>query len=142
MSLFDSLSSALGQKAEGGTAPSLLQGVMEYVNSQPGGLNGLVQQFREKGAGDIVSSWISSGPNQPISPEHVASVLGDGPLGEIAQKAGISPEQASAALAQLMPHVVDKATPDGQEPDQGQKLDFGSLIGSLSGLFGSAPKQE
>ena len=35
---------------------------------------------------------------------------------ELAAKAGISPDAVSAHLAQLLPLVVDKLTPNGQVP--------------------------
>jgi uncharacterized protein YidB (DUF937 family) len=144
MSLFDSITSAFsGQQAGSGSAnasTSLVQSVMEHINNQPGGLNGLIQQFREKGVGDIVSSWVSNGQNLPISSDQLSSVLGSGPLAQIAEKAGITPDQASSALSQILPHVVNHATPDGAPPEGGA-LNMSSVLGSLgslAGLFGGA----
>jgi uncharacterized protein YidB (DUF937 family) len=145
MSLFDSITSAFGQQpnAEGAnTSTSLVQGVLEHINNQPGGLNGLIQQFHDKGLGDVVSSWIGDGQNLSISPDQLSGVLGDGALGRIAQKAGVTPEQASNALSQILPHLVSKATPDGAPPEGNATLNVASVLGSLSGLFGGgAPKQ-
>jgi uncharacterized protein YidB (DUF937 family) len=45
----------------------LASSVMQMINSQPGGLSGLIQQFHNKGLGGLVSSWVSTGQNLPIS---------------------------------------------------------------------------
>jgi uncharacterized protein YidB (DUF937 family) len=110
---------------------------MEFVNNQPGGLNGLIQRFHENGAGDIVSSWVGNGENKPISSDAVTNVLGSDTVSQLAQKAGLSGDQVSGILASVLPHLVNHATPDGQVPADG-KLDVGSLLGSLGGLGGLA----
>jgi uncharacterized protein YidB (DUF937 family) len=136
MSLLDTLGSIFG-KSEGGSQQNLVAAVVEYVNNQPGGLNGLIQRFQQNGAGDIVGSWIGKGENQPISADMVQNVLGSDMVSGIAQKAGVSPDQASGLLAQVLPHVIDHATPDGEVPVGGQ-LDASSILSSLGGAGGLA----
>lgn len=132
MGLLDMIGSALGQGGgDGQPQQNVLMSVMEFINNQPGGLNGLIQKFQEQGAGEAVQSWLGSGPNQPVSSDTVQSALGSGALSELASKVGVSPEQASGLLAQVLPHVVDHATPDGQTPPTGQ-IDVASVLGSLS----------
>src|ERR1700735_4139560 len=100
MSLLDTLASSFGNSSQGGSGQSGLVAIaMEFVNNQPGGLNGLIQRFHENGAGDIVSSWIGNGENKPISPDTLTNVLGSGAVGEMAQKAGVSGDQLSGMLA-------------------------------------------
>jgi uncharacterized protein YidB (DUF937 family) len=94
-----------------------------------GGLTNLVNMFNQKGLGEVVSSWISTGKNLPISAEQIQNVLGSSQVQALAAKAGISPEKASGAIAQILPHLVDKSTPNGQMPSAGGLLD------SLSGLL-------
>jgi uncharacterized protein YidB (DUF937 family) len=143
MSLLDTLASSFGQSSpQGGAAPAgLIAAAMEFVNSQPGGINGLIQRFHENGAGDVVSSWIGNGENKPIDPGTLTNVLGSGAVGEMAQKAGVSSDQISGMLAAVLPHLVDKATPDGQVPPEG-KLDLTSVMGSLGGLAGLFGRSE
>ena len=58
-----------------------------------------------------------------LSNEHVKA---------FAEKAGISPEVASAKIAELLPSIVDKLTPNGQVPEQSSLLQSGlSLLKSL-----------
>jgi uncharacterized protein YidB (DUF937 family) len=90
---------------------------MQMINNQPGGLEGLVQQFHDKGLGGLVSSWVSTGQNLPISADQLQHVLGSEQVKELAARAGISSETASSHLTQLLPMLIDKLTPNGQLPD-------------------------
>jgi uncharacterized protein YidB (DUF937 family) len=130
------IGSALGQtNADGQPHQNLLTAVMEFVNNQPGGINGLVQKFHEHGLGDIVQSWIGAGPNQSVSPETLQNVVGSDALSQLASKLGVSPEQASALLAQILPHVLNHATPNGETPPSGQ-FDVASVLSSIQGAGG------
>ena len=48
MSLLDTLGSLLGSQSQqqGGGQAQLLAAAMEFVNNQPGGLNGLIEKFQ------------------------------------------------------------------------------------------------
>jgi uncharacterized protein YidB (DUF937 family) len=112
------LSDLLG--GEGGEKSGLMDGVMNMLGSnESGGLNGLVQSFQEKGLGGIISSWIGTGENQPISADQIQQVLGSEAIQNIAAKAGISTEEISGKLAEFLPGVIDKLTPDGAVPEGG-----------------------
>src|SRR5262245_22609581 len=115
MSLLDNLSSLFG-KSDGGGQQNLIGTVIGFINNQPGGLNGLIQRFQEKGAGDIICSWVGLGENQAISPDTLQNVLGPDALNGIAQKVGATPDQVSGLLAQVLPQIVDRATPNGEVP--------------------------
>ena len=95
---------------------------------QGGGLAGLTQLFQQKGLGDVMSSWVGTGQNMPISPAQVQSTLGGGMLDEVAQKLGISPAVAASALTVVLPMVVDKLTPKGNVPQQHSLLQDGIAI--------------
>ena len=136
MGLLDSVVGALsGGQSEGGNP--LLNIVMQLINNpQTGGLSGLVQSFQQGGLGDVVNSWVSTGQNLPISAEQVKSVLGGGALQNIAAQLGVSPDQASGSLADLLPQMVDKLTPNGQVPEGGDLLAQGMDMLKKGGLFG------
>jgi uncharacterized protein YidB (DUF937 family) len=134
MSILDTIGSLFGKSSpEGGGQPALIAAALEWINSHPGGLNGLVQKFQENGAGETIQSWISNGENQPISSEKINQVLGSDAVSGLAQKAGIEPNQASGMLAQVLPHVVNAATPNGTMPAEG-KVNAESVLGALGGL--------
>jgi uncharacterized protein YidB (DUF937 family) len=71
---------------------------------------------------------VSTGTNLPISAQQVQAVLGSEQVQAIAAKLGISPEEASGHLAQVLPQVIDKLTPGGNVPEGGA---LGSLLGML-----------
>ena len=97
-----------------------------------GGLGGLIGQFQKAGMGDMMSSWISQGPNPPISTQQVSQVLGGDVLSQFASRAGLSSGQAGSALAALLPAVIDQLTPEGKVPQANQLDDtLGSLLGML-----------
>jgi len=134
MGLLDSVVGALAGGQSGGNS-GLMDVVMQLINNQPGGLGGLVQSFQQGGLGEIVNSWVSTGQNLPVSAEQLQSVLGGGALQDIAAKLGVSPEQASGSLADLLPQVVDKLTPNGQLPEGGDLLAQGMDLLKKGGLF-------
>ena len=107
----------------------LAGGIMHMLTSQPGGLPGLIQTFHEKGLGGVVNSWVRTGQNLPISAEQIKGVLGSEQVQQFATKVGISPDVASSKLAELLPVVVDKLTPDGKVPEGG------GLLQKALGLF-------
>ncbi|MRR35170.1 DUF937 domain-containing protein [bacterium] len=110
------LGGAQGGEGQGG----LLDEVMGMLaGGQGGGLSGLVQNFKDKGLGDIVSSWISTGENLPISADQIKEGLGSETVQNLAAKVGISPDDLSAQLSQFLPGVIDKLTPDGTVPEGG-----------------------
>ena len=124
MGLLDNLENQAMGKVLGGGSNSLAASVLQMIQNQPGGLQGLVQSFHDKGLGGLVSSWVSAGPNPPISADKVHEVLGSEQVKALAAKAGINPEMASAAIAQVLPTLVDKLTPNGTVPDHSSVLEM------------------
>jgi len=115
MSLFDQVSSELSGEHAG-----LLGNVLDTLgNEQGGGLAGLIQAFHANGLGDVVSSWIGTGPNQPISASQIQGVLGSDAVKQLAARMGISPDAMSARLAEVLPGAIDKLTPNGNLPEGG-----------------------
>ncbi|KVT42882.1 YidB family protein [Burkholderia ubonensis] len=138
MGLLDIVGGLLGGQAGGNSQSALLSAALEFINNQPGGLNGLIEKFKAGGAGDIIGSWVGTGENQPISADTLQNVLGSDAVGALASKFGVDPAQASGILAQVLPHVVNHATPNGEVPADGQ-IDTSNVLGTLTqlaGLFG------
>lgn len=138
MGLFDQVASAIGAStgaaAEGEN--SVLGSIMHLVNNpETGGFAGLVQAFHKGGLGEIVNSWVSTGQNLPISSEQIQSVLGSEQVSQIAGKLGISTEEASGKLAEFLPQIVDKLTPNGGIPEGGDLMSKGLEL-LKSKLFG------
>ncbi|KGB99292.1 MULTISPECIES: YidB family protein [Burkholderia] len=135
MGLLDIVGGLIGGQAGGNSQSALIATALEFINNQPGGLNGLIEKFKAGGAGDVIGSWVGNGENQPISPDTLQNVLGSDVVGSLASKVGIDPAQASSILAQVLPHVVNHATPNGEVPAGGQ-VDTANVLGTLTQLAG------
>jgi uncharacterized protein YidB (DUF937 family) len=133
-----------GQGGLGGIAdliarnPQIIAAALSLLNHRDGsvggnaGLGDLVGSLQQKGLGDVISSWVSTGPNRSITPGQLSSVLGDETLGQFARKAGIGTSEAGGVLASLLPVLVDRLTPQGRVPES---ADLEGALGSLlSGL--------
>lgn len=81
-----------------------------------GGAGAILGKLKGLGLGDIASSWVGKGANLPIPPDMMEKILGNSTIAAIAAKLGISHDQASKSLAEVMPQAIDHMTPDGQEP--------------------------
>jgi uncharacterized protein YidB (DUF937 family) len=132
MGLLNDLENKAVSSVMGGTTNLLASQLLQMIQQQPGGLSGLVQNFHDKGLGGIVTSWVSTGQNLPISADQIQHVLGSTQVQQLAAKVGISPEAASSQLSQLLPTMVDKLTPNGQVPAQSNLMEMGmGLLKSL-----------
>ena len=100
----------------GGVVGAEMTSVVKQLIDQHGGVQGIVTQLEQQGLGPTVKSWISTGPNQPISPTQVHQAFGPGILGELAAKTGLNTQDLAAKLSQILPQVVDKLTPNGTVP--------------------------
>ena len=133
MGLFDSVMGAVtGQMQQHGGLATVLGGLLAN-NSELGGLSGLVVKFHQNGMGDIVSSWIGTGQNLPVSADQIANAFGSGTLGNIASQLGLDPAQVSGQLAQVLPGLIDKLTPHGALPEGGlgHSGDLADMLGGL-----------
>jgi uncharacterized protein YidB (DUF937 family) len=119
MGVLDGLiNSALGgMLGQGGQAQSPLLQMALQVLQQNGGVEGILDKFRQGGYADQAASWQSTGQNIPVSGSALQEVLGSGTIGQIAQQLGMSHGDAAGGLAQILPQLIDKFTPNGEVPD-------------------------
>jgi uncharacterized protein YidB (DUF937 family) len=104
-----------GAAAGGGGLGAALGGLLSG-GALSGGLNDLLEKFRESGHGDKAQSWVSSGPNAAITPQHLEEALGAERIAWLEQQTGISKEELLQGLSQTLPETVNKLTPDGRMP--------------------------
>lgn len=120
MGLFDGITGALGSAGPGEGGSTALDAVMHMIAApRTGGLPGLMAAFQSGGLGEIFASWVSTGPNLPISAAQIQEVLGNERISAFAGRLGIDSEAAGARLAQWLPQVIDQLTPQGRLPDDG-----------------------
>ncbi|MDP4003746.1 YidB family protein [Methylobacterium sp. NEAU K] len=81
-----------------------------------GGLDGLVDRFRQGGLGDVIESWIGHGANRPVAPDQLAHALGPDTLDTLQSQTGMDRATLLSQLAQALPEVVHALTPQGRVP--------------------------
>ena len=115
------LSGLAGGRGGGGASP-MLGMLLPIVGGllAGGGLQKVLSGFQAQGLSSQADSWIGTGPNQAITGDQVRAALGDDQVAEIAQKLGVSHDEAASALAEVLPKVVDHASPDGQLKPQSE----------------------
>ena len=137
MGLLDDVTKLAG--SAGGALPgnsALLKGVLQMLgSSEPGGgLTNIVQGFHQTGLSDVVSSWVSTGRNLPISAEQLQQGFGAARVQQLAQLSGLTEGATAGALAGLLPTVIDRLTPSGAMPQAGQ---LQQLLASVKTVLGA-----
>ena len=123
MALLPVVLSMLANRGGGARSGGGLGDILGQVlgNSAPtgagSGLGGLLEQMQRAGFGAQARSWVGTGQNEEITPDAIGQIFGQDGLEEISRRAGITPQETSAGLSQLLPEVVDRMTPRGHEPD-------------------------
>ncbi|MEQ1599884.1 MAG: YidB family protein [Methylotenera sp.] len=128
MGLLDNLAGAVLGKF-GGQQGGMAQIALDMFN-QHGGIGGVLVKFKENGLAEQAASWVGKGENMPISADQLSSVLGSDAIAGMAAKFGISPETLSAQIAQHLPTVIDKMTPNGAV-----EADSGNLLSTVLGML-------
>ena len=105
--LGDVLKGGLGGLLAGGAAGSILSG----------GLGDLLNQFQQKGQGEVANSWVSNGPNKQIAPGDLANALGADQIDSLSSQSGLSRDELLKGLSQYLPDVINHLTPDGRLPN-------------------------
>ncbi len=80
------------------------------------GLGGLLNKLQQGGLGNATDSWVGSGQNQPVPPNQLGSALGPDVIKNLARRSGLSEDELTQQLSQVLPGLVDKMTPNGRLP--------------------------
>lgn len=132
------LTQALGGLLGGGQSAQASNPLLQILGSLlsnsgqgGGGLMDLVQQFQRAGMGSQMQSWVSTGQNMPISVDQLIQVFGQGRMQQMAQQAGMDTQDFGGQMADMLPQMIDRLTPEGQIPSGG----FDDALQSLSRLM-------
>lgn len=112
----------------GGGEGSPMGAITDLLGQQEGGLGGLLGAFEQGGLGEMARSWVGTGENLPVSADQIQTVLSSGVLADFASRLGIDPKQAAGTLAEVLPQVIDRLTPNGELPAGG--------LGGVADLLG------
>lgn len=84
------------------------------VKTEFGSLQGLLTYLQENGLADQVASWLSSGPNLAVTSQQLIAVIGPEHLAHISGAVGLPPETLGDLLAQHLPQLIDRLSPEGE----------------------------
>lgn len=140
MALFDDLlRNALGSEATdpSNQSRSLVEGLVSMLQEpQVGGVDGLARLFEQRGLGSEAASWIGTDRNRSITPEQLTQALGARRVESLSSGLGLGQTAGAAAIAALLPVLIDQLTPDGRAP---QTSNLGRLlVRRRSGAGGAA----
>jgi len=115
--------------------PALLSELLGTAEGATGGgLPVLLAQFENIGLREKVSSWVGPQPNQPLTAEQVAAAIPLERRTAWAEQAGMSVADLDQLLANLLPELVDHATPNGELPPEEGSLPEAETL--MTRLFG------
>jgi uncharacterized protein YidB (DUF937 family) len=132
MGFMDEIGALAGQGSQGNDQAKVAGGLMQALEQHPGGLQGLIDNFKQNGMEQHVNSW-SSGESQTATPEQVQQGLGNtGLIERTAEHAGVSPQVVQIAMATVLPMIMQHFAAGGQAAPQGQ---FGGIGQQLLSRF-------
>ena len=112
--------SGMGNKG-GALMLLLLPLAMQWVQRN-GGIGGVLERFRNQGYSQQAASWVSTGENEELQPQAVNELMGTEELSRMSQQLGVSQEEVSSSMAQILPEIVNQLTPQGGVPDDGDEV--------------------
>lgn len=129
--------SGMGNKG-GALMLLLLPLAMQWVQRN-GGIGGVLERFQNKGYSQQAASWVSTGENEELQPQAVNELMGTEELSRMSQQLGVSQEEVSSGMAQILPEMMNQLTPQGGVPDDGDEvLDRGrSMLDQIMNTGGS-----
>jgi uncharacterized protein YidB (DUF937 family) len=92
----------------GGVVGAELTFMVAGAIERQGGLPALTAKFEQQGLGHLVQSWVGPASNLPVTAEQIHQVLGSATVQELAAKFGITPEQLTQKLSEILPQAVNQ----------------------------------
>lgn len=123
MGLLDQIAGSLG-----GNSKSIdYLAIMKWVEQQ-GGVSGLLEKFRQGGLAEVVQSWIGSGNNLPISAAQVIQIFSGDAVSQLSSKLNMDNNQTADIIAEFLPQIVNKLSPNGEEPQSNDLMSMGMSL--------------
>ena len=119
MGILDSLQSLAGKVGQDSQSDNakVAGGFIEALTQHPEGIQGLLDSFKNNGMAQHVEAW-GNGQNATATPDQVQQGLaGTGLIEKTAEHAGVSPQVVQAALATVLPMVIQHFAPNGQSAE-------------------------
>ena len=110
---------AIGQGGLGGLLGQLGLGGASAGGILSGGLGELIERFKQSGQGETAESWVNTGPNKPCTAAQLEQAIGPEVLDTLSKQTGLSRNELVTRLCRELPDAVDKYTPQGRLPMEG-----------------------
>ncbi len=132
MGFLDEIGALAGQLSQSSSEAKVAGGLVQALEQHPGGVQGLIDSFKQNGLGDHVDA-MANGAQATTTPEQVQQGLaGSGLIEKVAEHAGVSPEIVQVAMSTVLPMVIQHFAPNGQATSQ---ENFGGLAQQLLSRF-------
>ncbi|MCJ8146779.1 YidB family protein [Acinetobacter sp. A3.8] len=138
------LGSVLGQlggtqgRTGGGGKSGLLIAVLPIVLAwiqKQGGLQGALDKLTKSGLGSQAQSWVdpSTAQNQSVQTEQVQQLFDEQDIAQVANQTNEPTQNVYAAIATVLPQIIDSLTPQGQTSNSGEaNNDIQNILNSLN----------
>nr|WP_298891102.1 YidB family protein [uncultured Acinetobacter sp.] len=137
------LGSVLGQlggtqSRTGGGKSGLLIAVLPIVLAwiqKQGGLQGALDKLTKSGLGSQAQSWVdpSTAQNQSVQTEQVQQLFDEQDIAQVANQTNEPTQNVYAAIATVLPQIIDSLTPQGQTSNSGEaNNDIQNILNSLN----------
>lgn len=90
--------------------------VLDMVENHPGEAHEIAARLQECGLGHLVQSWVGPGVNLNVTPDQIRGVLAEEHVARVAARLGISEQDATAKIAELLPMVMSGVAKNGRLP--------------------------
>ena len=111
---------AEGQGGIGGLLAQLGLGGASAGGILGGGLDELMERFKQSGQSETVESWVNTGPNKPCTADQLERAIGPEVLDTLSKQTGLSRGELITRLCRELPDAVDKYTPQGRVPTEAE----------------------
>ena len=85
--------------------------VLKLAQNMPGGVSGLLKQFRDKGLGNVATALTAKSETQTISPEQIVQGLGTEKIDALATASGLDVKVVRKELVTILPKVLAQLAP-------------------------------
>ncbi len=117
MGIMDMVDQATGGSGDHAQAAG---GLMQELESHPGGITGVFSAFQNNGLGGLVQKW-AGGNTAPASQQEVEQGLGNtGLIDTVANRVGMSPTAVKAGMAVVLPLLIHHYVSNGHVTAEGQ----------------------
>ena len=112
-----------GAEAQGGIGGLLAQlglGGASAGGILGGGLDELMERFKQSGQSETAESWVNTGPNKPCTADQLERAIGPEVLDTLSKQTGLSRDELVTRLCRELPDAVDKYTPQDRVPTEAE----------------------